>query len=432
MTAAFTTAMLAGVILLVFAIARWGRLVAYIPHSLLSGFFTASGIVPIITHVLPALGSETVSGGVSGNMVAWLGASINLDALVVALITVAVGLLWPRRLARYAPGPFAALVVGTAAGVLWLDGAPVVGDIPRGLPTLTTPVFNMALILPAFTIALLCAADGLLTALHADSLTRNSHRPNQLLAAFGVGNLLSGFLGGNGGGASGTTFLNVQAGSQSSVSSITAGLTVLLALVLLPIEQIPVATLAGIVMVTGCLVIDWRYFKRLTSVPLGYTTVMLATAAVALAVDFSFAVIVGLVVATLVSATRGERSELQRLVSVPLPDSLIWPEREPFESHVGLVVMPDWVSVSSAREMARVLGHDVSNNQVTIFDSGKVAYMDDTAANQVGQVIAGKRVVLAGLNGPAKEVMLAFGNVTEDDIMPDVEVAKDAIREGRI
>ncbi len=432
LTAAFTTTMLAGVILVAFAAVRWGRLVAYIPHSLLVGFFTAAGIVLIITHILPAVGLPTAKGGAIGNMVAWPSATFNFDAVIVALVTVAVGLLWPRRLSRYAPGPFVALLGGTLIGMLWLHDAPVVGDIPRGLPTLTMPIFNPAFILPAFTIALMCAANGLITALQADSLTGSSHRPNQLLTALGVGNLLGGFFGGNAGGASVTTFLNIQARGRSVVSPITAALIVLLALIFLPIEEIPIAALAGIIIVNGYLIIDWRYMKRIARIPRGYAAVMLTTAIIAMIVDFNVAVIIGLVVAFLVAAVRSERSELQRLVSVPLPDSAVWPDGEMLESRVGLVVMPDWVSVSSAREMVRILGRDMTDSQVTILDFTKVAYMDDTAATLVGQVINGRRVLVVGLHGTAKETMAAFNDVSTVHIVSNVDDAKAAIRDGNV
>ena len=432
LAAAFTTGMLAGAILVAFAVVRVGRLVAYIPHSLLVGFFAAAGIILVVTHILPALGLPTAPGGAIGNAAAWPGATVNFHALAVAAATVAVGLAWPRRLARYTPGPFVALVVGTVIGALWFPAAPVVGDIPRGLPSLTTPVFNPSFILPAFTMALICAANALITALQADNLVGGSHRPNRLLAALGVGNLLGGFLGGNPGGASVTTFLNIQAGGRSILSPIVAALVVLLTLLFLPIERIPIAALAGIVIVNGWLIIDWQYLKRMVKIPRGYAAVTLTTAVVAMLVDFNVAVVIGLVVAALVGAVRSEHSELQRLVSLPLPDSTIWPDGDPFESQVGLVVMPDWVSVASTREMARILNRDIAENQVTIFDFGKVAYMDDTAATLVTQVVAGRRVALAGLHGVAQELLTAFGDVSAAHLVSDVEEAKAAIRSGTI
>ena len=137
----------------------------------------------------------------------------------------------------------------------------------------------------------------------------------------GVGNIAAGLVGGNPGGASSATFINLQAGGRGKVAGIAASAVVALALVALPFSEIPLSTVAGIVMVTGYRVIDWGYLRRLRGVPLGYATVMLMTVAVAVLIGFTEALLVGLVVAALVEATRSHRHELERLVSVPLMDT---------------------------------------------------------------------------------------------------------------
>ncbi len=113
----------------------------------------------------------------------------------------------------------------------------------------------------------------------------------------------------------------------------------------LPFDKLPLAVLAGIIMVTVYRLIDWRYVRRLRDIPFGYTVVMLATAAVAVLVDFTVAVRVGLVLSALVDATRSHSRELERLVSVPLPDTEIWPDADPYDARVGLIVLPDRVSL---------------------------------------------------------------------------------------
>ena len=133
LAAGFTAALLSGVFLILFGLARLGRFIVYIPHSLLSGFFTAAGILLVVTQVLPAIGQPSASGGVIGGVKAWASTTVQYDALAVAGITVAVGVFWPSRLARYAPGQFVALLVGSAAGILWFSGAPTIGDIPQVL-----------------------------------------------------------------------------------------------------------------------------------------------------------------------------------------------------------------------------------------------------------------------------------------------------------
>ena len=99
-----------------------------------------------------------------------------------------------------------------------------------------------------------------------------------------------------------------------------------------PFSQIPLSMLAGIIIVTGYRVIDWEFLRRVRSIPLGYTVVMLATATVAVLIGFTMAILVGLVLSTLVEVTRSHRRELERLVSVPLPDTEIWPDSDPYEA----------------------------------------------------------------------------------------------------
>ena len=413
---------------MVFGLTRLGRFIVYIPHSLLSGFFTAAGIVLVVTQVLlPAIGLPPAPGGVAGSVKAWTSATVDFEALAIAWITVAVGVFWPTRLAKYAPGQFVALLAGSAAGIIWFTGAPVIGEIPRGLPALTWPVFMPEVIPAALTMALLCAAVTLLTCLQADATTGGRHQPNRELMAQGVGNVAAGLIGGNPGGASSTTFLNLQAGGRSMVAGVTAAVVVALALAV-PFNQIPLSMLAGIIVVTGYRIIDWEFLRRVRSIPLGYTVVMLATATVAVLIGFTMAILFGLVLSTLMDVTRSLRLELERLVSVPLLDTEIWPDSDPYESRVGLIVMPDRVSVASARELSRILGGDVQASQAVIMDFSRTAYIDGTAAVLIGKVINRKPVVVSGLHGEPATMLAAFGTLQPDSCTQDVEQAKAVVR----
>ena len=424
----FTAALLSGVFLIAFGLTRLGRFIVYIPHSLLSGFFTAAGIVLVLTQVLPAIGQPSAAGGVIGAVKAWTSTTVEFDALAVAGITVAFGVFWPSRLGRYAPGQFVALLVGSAAGILWFSDAPAIGDIPGVLPSLTWPVFNSAVITPAFAMALLCAAVTLLTCLQADATTGGRHQPNRELVAQGVGNMAAGLIGGNPGGASSTTFLNLQAGGRTEVAGLTAAVVVALSLAL-PFDKLPLAVLAGIIMVTGYRVIDWSFLRRLRDIPIGYTVVMLTTATVAVLIGFTVAILVGLVLSALLDATRSHQRELERLVSVPLPDTEIWPEADPYGSRVGLIVLPDRVSVASARELSRILGGDIRASEAVIMDFSRTTYLDDTAATLIGKVIEGKPVVVSGLHGEPANMLSGFGTLRPDRSAQDVEQAKGLIRE---
>ncbi len=153
--------------------------------------------------------------------------------------------------------------------------------------------------------------------------------------AQGAGNIAAGLIGGNPGGVSSTKFLNLQAGGRSRIAGVTAAAIVALALAV-PFDRVPLSMLAGIVMVTGCRIIDWEFLRRVRSIPPGYTVVMLATATVAVLMDFTMAILVGLVLSGLVDVTRSHRRELERLVSVPLSDTEIWPDADPLRVESGI------------------------------------------------------------------------------------------------
>ena len=95
---------------------------------------------------------------------------------------------------------------------------------------------------------------------------------------------------------------------------------------------------------------------------------------------------------------------------------------------VGLIVMPDRVSVASARELSRILGGDIRASQATIMDFGRTAYIDDTAAALIGKVINRKSVVVSGLHGEPAIMLAAFGTLQPDSCTQDVERAKAVVR----
>ena len=211
------------------------------------------------------------------------------------------------------------------------------------------------------------------------------------------------------------------------VAGVTAAVVVALALAV-PFNQIPLSMLAGIIVVTGYRIIDWAFLRRVRSIPLGYTVVMLATATVAVLIGFTMAILVGLVLSTLVDVTRSHRRELERPVSVPLLDTEIRPDSDPYESRVGLIVMPDRVSVASARELSRILGGDVQASQAVIMDFSRTAYIDDTAAALIRKVINRKSVVVSGLHGEPATMLAAFGTLQTDSCTQDVEQTKAVVR----
>jgi len=445
---AFTIVMLAGFIQAALGLARIGRFVAYTPYSVISGFMTGIGVIIMIVQIAPFLGSPVAVGGVIGavNSLQETFTSVNFHALAVAAVTLVVGILWPRPFRKYLPAPLAAMIVGCALGILWLNDLPIIGEVPKGLPELQIPEFSVGFILgalePALVLALLGSIDSLLTSLIADSLTRTRHNPNRELIGQGIGNMIAGFIGGlPGAGATLGTVVNIRSGGNTQLSgAIRAG--VLLALVLglgRYVEAIPHAVLAGILVKVGWDIMDWRFVTRLHQMPREHLVVMLMTFVLTVFLDLVTAIAIGLIAAGMASARLLERQELDSVVSVPLLDqSFLSPELDAdkddeFSARVGLVSMRGRFSVASSSNLVSAIGQDIQEHEVVIFDFTETAYMDDSAAMVVEQMIdvamdEDTEPIVMGLSGPVERNLRALNTlhrVPEDRFVSNRDEARE-------
>ncbi|MYH07250.1 MAG: SulP family inorganic anion transporter, partial [Rhodothermaceae bacterium] len=129
---------MAGALQILLGVSRICRFVAYTPHAVIVGFMSGIGLVIILMQSLPLIGAAAVSGGPVGAMQALPAAidSTQMSAFGIGAITIATGFLWSSRFSRIIPAPLAALLVGTAAALIWQAEVPIIGEIPRGLPNL--------------------------------------------------------------------------------------------------------------------------------------------------------------------------------------------------------------------------------------------------------------------------------------------------------
>ena len=445
---AFTIAIMAGLIQVLLGVLRIGRFVAYTPYSVISGFMSGIGIIIILLQTLPFLGSPVVSGGPVGSILAWPDAirDINLNAFAIAAVTLAVGVLWPSRLAKYLPPTLAALASGTLLSVLWLTQTPVIGDVPTGLPDLRSPVFSPDFLIhavqPALIIALLGSIDSLLTSLIADSMTRTSHDPNRELVGQGIGNTIAGLIGGlPGAGATMGTVVNIRAGGRTQVSGVLRA-AILLALVLglgKYVESIPHAALAGILMKVGWDIIDWRFLSRVHRVQKAHLLVMLITLGLTVFLDLVTAVAIGLIAAGMASARQLERLELDSVVSVPLLDQSFLAGQQAleivddFSARVGLVALRGAFTVASSNKLVNTISVDIRDHEVVILDFSETIYMDDSAALVVEQLIDSAmedntECIVMGLDGLPSATLHGLNvlqHVPEDHVVESLEEARE-------
>ena len=414
---ALSVVVLAGLLQVLLGVSKIGRFVAYTPHVVVSGFMSGIGVIIMLMQVLPLLGASGATGGPMGAaraIPAALG-NIGTGAFAIGAVTLAVGFLWPRRYSRLAPGPLVALAAGTALGVLWFREAPTIGAIPVGLPALQLALPPVGFLLdslqPAIILALLGSVDSLLTSLVADSLTGNRHNPNRELIGQGIGNVTAGLIGVlPGAGTTVSTVTNIRSGGSTPVSG--ALYAVLLFAVVLGlarfVEPIPLAALAGVLIRVAWDIVDWRMLARVHRLRREHLVVMLATLFLTVFVDLITAVAIGLIAGGMAHARRLERLELDAVISVPLLDATFFAGEEarehddPHAARVGMVALRGTLSVASSHKLVSVVGLDIREHEVVIFDFSGTTYVDDSAAMVIGQLLdvaagSGTECIVMGL-----------------------------------
>ena len=420
---------------------------AYTPYVVISGFMSGVGIIIMLIQAMPFLGAPTAPGGPMGAAGALpeAVANINFSAFAIAAVTLAVGVLWPRRLARLLPAPLAALMAGTLLGVLWLNDAPIIGQMPTSLPGVQLGLPSVGFLLhavqPALILALLGSVDSLLTSLVADSLTGTRHNPDRELVGQGIGNMVAGLFGGlPGAGTTVGTVTNIRAGGLTRVSGALRAL-LMLALVLglgQYVEPIPLAALAGVLMKVSWDIIDWRLLARVHRIRREHLFVMLMTLGLTVFVDLVTAVAIGLIAGGMAHARQLEGLELDSVVSVPLLDRTFFSEREdmatadPYAARVGMVVLKGSFTVASSYKLVGVISADIKDHEVVIFDFSGATYLDDSAAmviEQLMDVATREQIgfIVMGASGSVANTLHTLGilqHVPEEHIVETLDEAR--------
>ena len=445
---AFTVVIMAGLIQILLGVMKIGRFVSFTPYSVISGFMSGIGVIIILLQTLPFLGASVAMGGPMGAVRSWPDVikDVNISAFAIAAVTLVVGIVWPAKLRRVLPPTLAALMAGTALGILWLTDTPVIGDVPTGLPELKLPVISVDLltsaIQPALTLALLGSIDSLLTSLIADAITRTRHSPNRELIGQGIGNMIAGFIWGlPGAGATLGTVVNIRAGGRTQVSGVLRA-AILLALVLglgKYVEVIPHAVLAGILMKVGWDIIDWRFITRIHRVQREHLLVMVITMGLTVFVDLVTAVVVGLIAAGMAYSRQLERLELDNVVSVPLSDQTFLMTEEDgddvdeFSARAGLVALRGSFSVASSVKLINAISLDIQEHEIVILDFSGTVSIDDSAALVVEQMIdiaiaEDTECIVMGLTGAPETALLSLNvlkRVPEDQFVADLNEARE-------
>jgi SulP family sulfate permease len=314
----FLCTMMAGVLLLVMGATGMGTAVKFIPRPVVIGFTNGIAVLIASTQIKDFFGLklEKVPGVFYARLEA-LAANFHtfsLAATVLAACTVVVIVLC-RTVSLRIPGAIVALVLGTAAVVIFKLPVETIGTrfggIPSGLPHLVIPKFRPELIHellgPAFTVAMLGAIESLLSAVVSDRMSNDRHNSNVELVAQGVANIVSPMFGGlPATGAIARTATNIRSGAQTPVAGMIHALTLLCVLLFASpmVKYVPLAVLAGILMIVAYNMGEWREIPQLLRLTMTDISVWLVTFALTVFADLTVAVEAGMIIAALLFISR--------------------------------------------------------------------------------------------------------------------------------
>ena len=312
--------LMAGLILILMGVFRFGSLIKYIPHTITTGFTSGIALTIVIGQIKDFLGltfpegMPTVETAEKVEAIAHSITTINWQALLMGVIALAILIVWPK-ISKKIPGSLIAVVVGVVVVKVFDMNVNTVGDlytISRDLPKFALPEFSFntvkQLVPSAFTIAILAGIESLLSCVVSDGVINDKHNSNTELIAQGVGNICSGLFGGiPATGAIARTAANVKNGGRTPVAGIVHALVLLLVLVvLMPYAAwIPMPVIAAILFMVAYNMCEWRQFVKICkTAPKSDIIALVVTFVLTVVFDLVVAIAVGMIIAVVLFMKR--------------------------------------------------------------------------------------------------------------------------------
>jgi SulP family sulfate permease len=420
--AVFTVGVLAGVLVIAAAFLRVGRYMAFVPWPVVEGFTVGIAAIIFLQQVPAALGLVTPEG--DNPLVIAARAAVHVTdgrlgaTAVVALV--AVVMMGVPRLHRTLPASLFAVVAATVvAEVLSLDIRRI-GTLPAGLPSPTLPSLSMSMASDLFgaalAVAALAAIESLLSAKVADGMTDGArHDSDRELFGQGVANIVSPIFGGMPAtGAIARTAVNVRAGGRTRISALTHAV-VLLAIALVGgavIERIPIAALAGVLMVTAVRMVERHNVRAVVRATRSDAAVFALTAIATIAFDLIVAIEIGVAVAAVLALRQ------LALVAVATPAAVAMEvddetERALLAEQIVAYRLDGALFFGAAQRFLTELTN-VTDAKVVILRMPDLQVLDATGAQALGEIVTEleARHITVLIKGPRPEhhrVLAAVG-----------------------
>ncbi len=428
--------LMAGIILVVFGLARFGGAIKFIPFPVTTGFTTGIAVIIALQQYVPFLGLRPTSEPADfiGKVRAYAAItdSANWHAALVGALTLGILVYWPK-FSRRVPAPFIALVAGTLfvelAGLHVETIGSRFGTIHFGLPHFRLPDVDPAsvrpLLAPAFSIALLAAIESLLSAVVADGMIGTRHKSNTELIAQGIANIASPLFGGMPAtGAIARTATNIRMGARTPVAGITHAVTLLLIGLFFGrwVVLVPLPVLAGILLMVAYHMSEWRTFLGELRGPRSDVAVLLTTFLLTVLVDLTVAIQAGMVLAAFLFMRRMAEVTNVSSITSELDDEAQWrpsgarPAQIPKGVQVFEINGPFFFG--AAEKFKDTLSEIESRPHTLILGMRNVPAMDSTGLAALRELVRrgrkdGTRVILAGVHAQPMVVLARSGILEE-------------------
>ena len=447
--------MLAGAFLILLGVCRLGTIIKFIPYPIVVGFTSGIAVTIFTTQIKDLLGLQ-IEGKLPGDFISkWAVYLHNLDT--IDWITAAVGILsiviiaLTPKVSKKIPGSLVAIIVMTV-GVYFLNAytdlhvstiGDQFGEIKATIPPLTLPNITWdglkGLLPTAMVIAVLGAIESLLSATVADGVCGDRHNSNQELIGQGVANLCTPLFGGIPcTGAIARTMTNINNGGRTPMAGIFHAIVLLIIfLALMPLAAyIPMACLAGVLVIVSYGMSGWRTFVQMMRNPKSDITVLLITFFLTVIFDLTVAIEVGLLIACLLFMRRMAETTQIKIIAGEIDPN----EETDAEVHEEHLVIPKGVEVYEingpyffgiASKFDDIMVNLEKRPKVRIIRMRRVPFIDSTGMHNLQNLCQmshreGIHIVLSGVQPKVYSVLENNGfceMLGKDHICPNINVA---------
>ena len=442
---------MAGIMLILMGVFKLGNIIKFVPYPVIIGFTAGIAVTIFSTQIKDLFGLDI--DNLPANFVdKWIVyfkniSEINLVTLLLGVLSILIIVLVPK-ISKKIPGSLVAIVVMTVA--VWLLNSSgtfghikTIGDIyqlPSGIPSPKMPTLTLAegttiidlmvqLFPAAFTIAMLGAIESLLSAMVADGVIADKHNSNTELIGQGIANIVTPLFGGiPATGAIARTMTNINNGGRSPIAGIIHAVTLLLVLLFLGelVGYIPMACLAGVLVVVSYNMSGWRSIVALRKMPMSDNAVMWITIVLTVVFDLTIAIEIGLLLSVVLFLKRTSEA-----TSIKIFGSEIDPNIESdLELHEEKLLVPEGVAVYEidgpyffgvANKFDEIMTRMAKPPRVRIIRMRRVPFIDSTGLHNLENLCIQSRrqgsiVILSGVTMQVRKTLL---KAKFDDIIPE-------------